>query len=273
MKQPKQFQEEESQQFYDHYFDTADYEVFRHDIGSFCTRNIIIKQIQHQQGTLLEIGTGISTMLEDLPQFERFGIDISDNTVAQVRNHFQKTGINAQVMVADAQSLPFASNSFDVIVSAHTFEHIKHDDKAFQECARVLKPGGELIIFVPGRIDGTATQSEWEKLGHYRSYNCQRFIDLVQAEPSLQMRSLFYPHKIHNLVWNRFKHAVRWINYPIKKWILRDNKTYEIRPLYQNVFMPALVKTLDCLDQLTSKQEKNFCGTEFNVLACFVKKN
>lgn len=273
MKSGNKFQEQESQEFYNHYFDTADYEVFRHDVGSFCTRSIIIKQIQHRQGTLLEIGTGISTMLEDLPQFQRFGIDISDNTVAQVHNHFQKTGVNAQVLVADAQALPFDSNSFDVIVSAHTFEHIKHDDKAFQECARVLKPGGELIIFVPGRIDGTATQSEWEKLGHYRSYNYQRFLSLAQAEPSLRMRSIFYPHKMHNLIWNRFKHAVRWMNYPIKKWVMRDNKTYEIRPSYQKFFMPALVGALDCLDRLTSKHQKNFLGSEFNVLACFEKKS
>ncbi len=273
MKTGNKFQEQESQKFYDHYFDTADYEVFRHDVGSFCTRSIIIKQIKHHYGSLLEIGTGISTMLEDLPQFQRFGIDISENTVAQVRNHFEKTGIDAQVTVANAESLPFDSNSFDVIISAHTFEHIKDDAKAFQECARILKPGGELIIFVPGRIDGTATPSEWEKLGHYRSYNKKRFMDLAKAEPSLQMRSLLYPHKIHNLLWNRCKHAVRWLNYPIKKWIMRDNKTYEIRPFYQKALMPALVGTLDYLDRFTMEQEKNLLGTEFNVLACFEKRS
>ncbi len=257
--------------FYDHYFDTSDYDVFRGDVGGFCTRSAIIKKITHTSGNLLEIGTGISSVLEDTPQFKRYGIDISEKTVNQIQGYLKQKKVDAQILVADAQALPFDDNFFDVIVSAHTFEHIENDIKAFQECERILKPGGKLILFVPGRIDGTATKEEWDKLGHYRSYNRQRFLDLQKTTPTLKLISITFPHKIHNFFWNRLKHVVRWMNYPIKKWIFRDNKTYEIRPFYKKFIMPALVTTLDTLDLFVHQKEKNFLGTEFNILACFEK--
>lgn len=142
-----------------------------------------------------------------------------------------------------------------------------------KECARILKPGGELIFFVPGRIDGSATKEEWLKLGHYRSYNLERFKSLEKnVQDSLCLKTVLYPHKIHNLIWNKLKHFFRWANYPIKKWIMRDNKTYEIRPIYNKFILPFTARSLDFFDSFTFKTEKNFCGAEFNVLVRFEKK-
>jgi len=274
MMNKQQFSETTKIDFYNHYFDNTDYTVFRFDIGSYATRKIIREQISYTKGTVLEIGTGFSTLLEDLPYFTKFGVDISEKTIEHMKQLFAERKIDATLVAADAESLPFADNFFDVIVSSHTFEHIKNDAKALAECARVLKPGGELIIFVPGRINGTATEEEWLKLGHYRMYNRQRFNDLAATvADTMRLRSVTYPHKMHNLIWNRAKHSFRWANYPIKKWILRDGKTYEDRPLYQKAILPSVVHTLDFLDQFTIKSETNLLGAEFNVLACFEKKD
>lgn len=270
----KNFSEDSKVDFYNRYFDTADHTVYRYDVGSFATRHLIIKQIRHTSGNLLELGTGCSTLLEDLPAFNKFGIDVSERTITQIKNHFEQKKIHATFMVADAESLPFESNFFDVIVTSHTFEHIKNDAQALAECARVLKPGGELIIFVPGRVDGIATEKEFLQLGHYRMYNRARFSDLEASTAGLlQLQSICFPHKVHNLIWNRLKHAVRWANYPIKKWIMRDNKTYEDRPVYQKLILPAVATTLDLLDACVIKKEKNLLGAEFNVLARFEKQS
>ena len=259
--------------FYNNMFAHDHYEVHRYDVGSYCTRQEIIKSIQHTSGTVLEIGTGISTLLEDLPTFERFGIDLSPESIKRVQDIFSRKNIKATLSVADATKLPFPDNFFDVIVSSHVLEHIEHDAYVIQECARVLRPGGELILWVPGRISGVATREEWENNGHYRMYNKKRFYDLEsQVAPVLKITSLCYTHKIHNLVWNRAKHAVRWMNYPLKKYIFRDNKTYEIRPTYQKIFLPAIVTALNACDRMTRKTEKNFLGAEFNVLVRFEKK-
>ena len=49
----------------------------------------------------------------------------------------------------DSQRLPFASNTFDVVTSSHSFHHYPHQDQAVAEMHRVLRPGGRLMI-----IDG-----------------------------------------------------------------------------------------------------------------------
>jgi ubiquinone/menaquinone biosynthesis C-methylase UbiE len=261
------------QQFYDHYFDTANYDVFRYDVGSFCTRNFIIKNMQNTTGRLLEIGTGISTLLEDLPLFERHGIDISPKNIEIVTAIFQQKNISVNLKVADAEDLPYEANFFDAIVSSHTLEHVEHDDAVIRECARVLKSKGEAIFFVPGRITGIATIDEWEKFGHYRLYNSERFKQLASlVAPEMQLTTMLYPHKIHNLIWNNLKNFFRWSNYPIKKWVYRDHKTYELRPMYQKVFMPATATVLDYLDTDIMKRESNFLGNEFNMLVRFEKK-
>jgi len=259
--------------FYNNMFAQDTYEIHRYDVGSYCTRQEIIKSIRHTSGTVLEIGTGISTLLEDLPTFDRFGIDIAPASIKRAQQIFKDRHVTANLQVADATKLPFSNNFFDVIVSSHVLEHIKDDAAVLQECARVLKPGGELILWVPGRTSGIATQAEWEKNGHYRMYNRKRFDDLhTTVQPSLVLTSLVYPHKMHNLVWNRAKHLVRWLNYPLKKWILRDNKTYEIRPTYKKIVLPIITKTLNVCDNLTRHSEKKFLGAEFNVLARFEKQ-
>ncbi len=50
---------------------------------------------------------------------------------------------------ADICDLPFADNSFDVILCNHVLEHIPDDTKAIQELYRVLKPGGWGIFQIP----------------------------------------------------------------------------------------------------------------------------
>lgn len=50
---------------------------------------------------------------------------------------------------ADICDLPFADNSFDVILCNHVLEHIPDDTKAMQELYRVMKPGGWGIVQIP----------------------------------------------------------------------------------------------------------------------------
>jgi SAM-dependent methyltransferase len=47
------------------------------------------------------------------------------------------------------QAFPFDSASFDVVLAMHLFEHVYHYRNAPAEIARILKPGGELIVAVP----------------------------------------------------------------------------------------------------------------------------
>lgn len=54
---------------------------------------------------------------------------------------------------ADICNLPFADNSFDVILCNHVLEHIPNDTKALKELYRVLKPGGWGVFQVPQHLN------------------------------------------------------------------------------------------------------------------------
>jgi SAM-dependent methyltransferase len=57
----------------------------------------------------------------------------------------------------DAQNLSFDDGSFDLVTSNHVFEHVPDVVKCFEECGRVLRPGGILLFTVP-LYDAAETQ-------------------------------------------------------------------------------------------------------------------
>lgn len=61
---------------------------------------------------------------------------------------------------ADICDLPFADNSYDVILCNHVLEHIPDDTKAMQELYRVLKPGGMGIFQIPQDLNREQTFSD-----------------------------------------------------------------------------------------------------------------
>ena len=85
-----------------------------------------------------------------------YGIDISEPTVMQARPAFE-TGPGGphrlQGAVGDVRDLPFRDASFDAIYSMGTIEHFDETERAVEEMARVLKPGGRAIVGVPNRHD------------------------------------------------------------------------------------------------------------------------
>ena len=72
------------------------------------------------------------------------GVDIAESAVAVAR----ASGLDARV-VEDAASLPFDDASFDVVCCTEVLEHLFRPDDAAREAARVLRPGGVLILTVP----------------------------------------------------------------------------------------------------------------------------
>jgi SAM-dependent methyltransferase len=85
-----------------------------------------------------------------------YGIDISEPTVIQARAAFEADGnarLRLQGAVGDVRALPFPDASFDAIYSMGTIEHFDETERAVEEMARVLKPGGRAIVGVPNRHD------------------------------------------------------------------------------------------------------------------------
>jgi SAM-dependent methyltransferase len=97
-----------------------------------------------QQRRVLDVGSGAGNMAHHLAHYgEVFSIDNNPRPlgVAAAR------GLDACQGTGD--SLPFPDNQFDLVALLDTVEHIPDEFGVFEECWRVLKPGGKIIITVP----------------------------------------------------------------------------------------------------------------------------
>ena len=99
---------------------------------------------------VLEVGCGVGT---DTVRFARGGariaaVDLSDTAVALTTERLAEEGLEGAVREADAESLPFADGSFDVVYSWGVLHHTPDTARAIREVARVLRPAGEARIML-----------------------------------------------------------------------------------------------------------------------------
>lgn len=75
-----------------------------------------------------------------------FGIDVDEKKVKLAKK------ITSYVSISYAEKLPFKDNNFDIVWLHEVLEHVDDDRKTIEECFRVLKKGGRLVIFAPNRL-------------------------------------------------------------------------------------------------------------------------
>ncbi len=99
-------------------------------------------------GDVLEIGPGPGLLLAELSQRDSLvvGLDLSTGMLRQTQRRLQAGGMSAYLVRGDAVALPFLPASFDAIVMTFVFSAIPDGQKAMDECARVLRPGGILAM-------------------------------------------------------------------------------------------------------------------------------
>ena len=92
--------------------------------------------------TVLDVGssTGIIDNILSKKFKKVVGSDIDEGAVEYAKKTFKKS--NLEFRISDAMNLPFAQNSFDVVICAQVYEHVPNTQKLFNEIYRVLKPGG-----------------------------------------------------------------------------------------------------------------------------------
>jgi len=78
------------------------------------------------------------------------GLDSSEEAVNHARNRYQLS--NLVFFAGDAYYLPFADDSFDVVLSFQVIEHLKKPGRHLEEAARVLAQGGIFLLSTPNRV-------------------------------------------------------------------------------------------------------------------------
>jgi phosphatidylethanolamine/phosphatidyl-N-methylethanolamine N-methyltransferase len=100
-------------------------------------------------GRVLEVGVGTGISLPQYAANTRiFGTDISEAMLAKARQRVtdQRLSNVEGLAVMDAENLEFPDNSFDVVMAQYVVTAVPNPEKALDEFARVLRPGGEMII-------------------------------------------------------------------------------------------------------------------------------
>jgi phosphatidylethanolamine/phosphatidyl-N-methylethanolamine N-methyltransferase len=100
-------------------------------------------------GRILEVGVGTGISLPDYSPGNRVvGIDLSAAMLKKARQRVAELSLTnvETIEVMDAEHLSFPDASFDVVVANHVISTIPHPAAGLDECARMLKPGGELVL-------------------------------------------------------------------------------------------------------------------------------
>ena len=80
------------------------------------------------------------------PTGEVWLTDINESMLRVGRDRLLNMGLQTPVMLCDAEKLPFPNNYFDRVSVAFGLRNMTHKDAALAEMARVLKPGGKLLV-------------------------------------------------------------------------------------------------------------------------------
>jgi SAM-dependent methyltransferase len=96
---------------------------------------------------LLDVACGDGAFLS--AAIER-GVAASGTDLSPVAIEIAQTSVpGADFRVADAEALPYNESSFDVVTCLGSLEHFPNPGKGAAEIARVLRPGGTAVIFLP----------------------------------------------------------------------------------------------------------------------------
>ncbi len=101
-------------------------------------------------GDALEVGCGTGFFLLNLAQagvLERGHVtDISPGMVEVAKRNAARLGMEVEGRIADAESIPYDDDSFDLVVGHAVLHHIPDVDLALREVLRVLRPGGRFVF-------------------------------------------------------------------------------------------------------------------------------
>jgi SAM-dependent methyltransferase len=124
---------------------------------------------------LLDVGSGPGTITADLARLvaEVVAVEVTEEAAALTRAELERQGVaNAEVRVADVQSLDLTDDSFDVVHAHQVLQHLADPVGALREMARVTRAGGLVAV----------RDSDYAAFAWYpRSPGLDRWLALYQA--------------------------------------------------------------------------------------------
>ena len=153
---------------------------------------------------VLDVGTGDGTYALEAAARGAFvtGIDVEPTMLAAARTRANERRLSATFATGHAEALPFADGTFDVVLAVTVLCLVSDARIVAREMARVLAPGGRLVIGELGRysiwaaerrVRGWLGARTWR---HARFWSRRALVDLVEAaglEVAAVRGSIFFP--------------------------------------------------------------------------------
>jgi ubiquinone/menaquinone biosynthesis C-methylase UbiE len=141
--------------------------------------NDIVEKVK--DGAVLDIGSGPGFLSTEVarksPGLQVCGIDLSRRMAG---NAARRARGSVQFVFGNAARLPFKNGSIDLAVSTGVFHHLKSPRLVFEECYRVLKPGGEAWIY-DGYPEVFRTHADRKNLGEQYGFFVRHLGSTISA--------------------------------------------------------------------------------------------
>jgi 2-polyprenyl-3-methyl-5-hydroxy-6-metoxy-1,4-benzoquinol methylase len=130
------------------------------------------------------------------------GIDISDAMLDSARRRAATCGASIEWGQASAESLPFDSGSFDIVLAVTIFCFVKNPALAAKEVSRVLRPGGPFVIgelgrysawAVSRRVRGWFGSSRWKEAHFWSLGELRRLLENAGFRVNASRVCVYYP--------------------------------------------------------------------------------
>ncbi len=133
------------------YYDDISNGEFRWKDESFLPCQKIV-ELAKKTSKILEIGCGESPILKIFPELipKYSGIDFSPKIIANNQRKYTEADFS---IISDPYAYPYKDAQFDLIFSVFVIEHTVFPQKFLDECIRMLKPGGKIIVLAPNYLD------------------------------------------------------------------------------------------------------------------------
>jgi phosphatidylethanolamine/phosphatidyl-N-methylethanolamine N-methyltransferase len=160
-------------------------------------RRAAIAAAERVGGRILEVGVGTGISLPDYSSKNKiYGVDISPTMLRKAQDRVREFGLKhvEGLAVMDAANLQFADNSFDVVVAQYVVTTVPDPEGTLDEFARVLRPGGEIILV--SRVGAEAglrkSLERWfqpaaRKLGWRTEFAWERYSEWTARTPQVAL--------------------------------------------------------------------------------------
>jgi phosphatidylethanolamine/phosphatidyl-N-methylethanolamine N-methyltransferase len=160
-------------------------------------RHAAIAAAERIGGRVLEVGVGTGMSLPHYSKNCRLsGVDISAPMLRKAQDRVAEFGLsNVEALsVMDAEHLSFPDDSFDVVVAQYVITTVPNPEATLDEFARVLKPGGEIILV--SRVGAEAglrhSLEHWfqpaaRKLGWRTEFSFERYSRWARQAPGMRL--------------------------------------------------------------------------------------